>query len=282
VRILINWDKCVGTWEKLARGIPLGEPTVLLATLAAIFLAFLPVSPSSNDLAMRGTEWDSAAAMARLSPWKNFPMAQQESSTPASPLFPFSVIPGGVRTADELKNAVANDRVVAEHYAGFNLEKTHTEISQSARMVYVSYRMGNSVFWTKHQLRIPEGELLITDGKHEARTRCGNQLSETPVTPVSPEEPPVEAMERAQDSDLLAINIPPPEMPLSPAPVTEIPPIGTHHIFIPPIVPIWWGAGTPPGGIPVTPPVITPEPETVLLLSTGLTSLWLLRKKKKV
>jgi hypothetical protein len=282
VRTLINWGRWREVWGMLARGIPLGEPTVLLATLAAIFLAFMPVSPSPNNSPSLGGQRNGAASATQLFPWENYPVVMQTSQPAESPLFPFSIIPGGARSAEELKNAIANDPVVAEHYAEFDLEKTHTVRAESSRLVYVSYRMGNSVFWTKKPLKIAEGETLITDGQHEARTRCGNRLSETPVAPVSAEEPPEEAMERAQDSDLLAINSPPPEMPLSPPPATDIPPSSTHRIFIPPIFPIWWGAGTPPGGIPVTPPpVATPEPETYLLLSMGLSALWLLRKKRK-
>jgi hypothetical protein len=273
----------VENWKRLARGLPLGDPTAFVATLAAIILAFLPVSPAHRNQASRDT---GAYAAVGLSPWSNFPGVPEKAEPAEGSLFPFSVIPGGVRSAEELGNAIAQDPVVAEHYAGFDLSKTHTERAGESRLVYVSYRMGNSVFWTKRPLKIAKGETLITDGSHEARTRCGNRLSSTPVTPVSPEEPTEEAMERVQDTDLLAIASPPPEMPLAPPPATDIPPSVTRRIFIPPIIPIWWGSGTPPGGgIPVTPPVTppasTPEPETYLLLSAGISALWLLRKIRK-
>jgi hypothetical protein len=277
VRTLINWIRWVEVRLNLARGIPLGEPTVLLATLAAILLAFVPVTPPQDN--PRG-DWNNATSAKQLFPWDNLPVVKHESQPIEIPLFSYSIIPGGARSADELKNAMANDPIVAEHYAGFNLEKTQIVPAENGRVMYVSYRMGNSVFWTKRPLRIPAGEKLITDGNLEARSRCGNRLSASPVGPVSPEEPTEEAMERTQDTDLLAIETPPPAMPLSPPPTTDIPPIGGHHIFIPPIIPIWWGAGTPPGGIPATPPGV-PEPETYLLLSMGLSGLWLLRKRHK-
>lgn len=265
---------------KLARGIPLGEPTVLLATLAAIFLAFMPVTPPQDNSQSQSGERNSAASAPQPYPWENLPIAKHEIQPIENPLFSYSIIPGGARSADELKNAMTNDPIVAEHYSKFDLEETHTVRAESSRLMYVSYRMGNSVFWTKKPLRIPQGEVLITDGKLEARSRCGNRLSELPVEPVSPEEPPEEAMERTQDTELLAIETPPPAMPLSPPPTTEIPPSVSHHIFIPPIVPIWWGSGTPPGGIPVTPPGV-PEPETYWLVAMGLSGLWLLRKRRK-
>jgi hypothetical protein len=282
---LIQWVKCVEVREKLAKILALGDPTAVLATLAAIFLAFLPLhhTPKNDPFG----DFLHGAASGELSPWDNFPDSwnTQEMTSVQNPLFPYSVIPGGVRSAEELKNAIAQDPTVAEHYAGFDLAKTHAVRAETSQLVYVSYRIGNSVFWTKKPLRIAQGEALITDGEHTARTRCGNRLSDVPVGPVSPEEPTEEAMERVQDSELLAINTPPPAMPLTPPPTTDIPPSTTRRIFIPPIIPIWWGGGTPPGGIPVTPPppppLATPEPETLLMLSTGLSALWLLRRRRK-
>jgi hypothetical protein len=260
-----------------------------VATLAAIFLAFLPVNPAQNNRPTQGGDRNVASSATLLFPWDNYPAALRESKGVANPLFLYSVIPGGVKNAEELKKAIAQDPIVAEHYAGFDLKKTHTVKAATDRLVYVSYRMGNSVFWTKKPIKIARGETLITDGKNEARTRCGNRLCATPVGPVSPEQPTEEAMERAQDSELLAISTPPPEMALTPPPATEIPPAVAHRIFIPPIFPIWWGSGTPSGGIPVTPPppppppppVSTPEPEVYLMLSMGLSALWLLRKRRK-
>lgn len=282
---LIDWVRCVEVREKLGKILALGDPTSVLATLAAVFLAFLPLRqpPKNGSLG----DFFNGSASGQLSPWDNFPdtWETQESKSAQNPLFPYSVIPGGVRSASELKNAIAQDPIVAEHYGGFDLTKIHEVRANSSRLVYVSYRMGNSIFWTKKPLKIAPGETLITDGEHEARARCGNRLSDVPVAPVAADEPTEEAMERAQDSDLLAIRTPPPELPLTPPPATDIPPGSTRRIFIPPIIPIWWGAGAPPGGIPVTPPVPppvpTPEPATLLMLSAGLSGLWFLRKTRK-
>ena len=57
-------------------------------------------------------------------------------------------------------------------------------------MAYVSYRKNNSIFATRKQLRIPKGELVLTDGTHLARARCGNRLSDTPAEPTSAQEEP--------------------------------------------------------------------------------------------
>ena len=46
------------------------------------------------------------------------------------------------------------------------------------RFEYVSYRVQNQIYWTKNKLRIPKGELLLSDGHNYARARCGNRLSD--------------------------------------------------------------------------------------------------------
>src|SRR5580704_7067814 len=42
---------------------------------------------------------------------------------PTRPLFPNSVIPGGVENIQELRSAIARDPLVARHYADFDLSK---------------------------------------------------------------------------------------------------------------------------------------------------------------
>ena len=39
--------------------------------------------------------------------------------------------------------------------------------------MYVSYRRNNQVFWTRHQMLIPAGETLLSDGENFVRVRCG-------------------------------------------------------------------------------------------------------------
>jgi PEP-CTERM motif len=59
-----------------------------------------------------------------------------------------------------------------------------------ARTVYVSYRIGNRIYWTRRRLTLRKGEKLITDGRMTARTRCANRVEETPQQAAAPEEPP--------------------------------------------------------------------------------------------
>lgn len=197
-------------------------------------------------------------------------------------VYPYSIIPGGVESAKELQNAVANDPVVAAHYQGFDHVKARVLRLNHARTVYVSYRRGNDVFWTSKRMRLAKGETVITDGEHTLRTRCGNQISEIPRAPVAPAA--TEPLSETLETPLFFGVTPPFEPPLVSPLVTEIQPTTpegeTGGIFIPPIVPIIVGGG---GGTPFVPqpPPPVPEPATLVLLSTSLGAAWVVRKLRK-
>ncbi len=221
---------------------------------------------------------------------------------PKRRVFPYSVIPGGVESTQELRNAVAHDGVVLRHYADFDLSRARIIRLDRDREMYVSYRLGDHVYWTKKKLKLRKGESVITDGNHEARTRCGNRLSDTPSEPVSPIEPPTEALEAAPDPALFVETRPPFNFQLPPSVTPTNPPGGG---IVPPVYPIIFtpGApggtppsapvGTPPGapggGTPFRgpllpdppPPVATPEPGTLILLATGLGVFAVIRKARK-
>jgi hypothetical protein len=110
------------------------------------------------------------------------------------PNYPYSVIPGGAYSPTELQYADREDPVVREHYADFNMKKAQMVQLTQDKYQYVSYRLAKQVYWTKKQLRIPKGEVLVTDGTNWARSRCGNRLSEKPHAQVSGEEPPAKAL----------------------------------------------------------------------------------------
>jgi len=90
-------------------------------------------------------------------------------------IFPYSIIPGGVLSREELAKAISNDKVVAEHYADFVIGNAKIVKTEENQFMYVAYRVKDKVFWTSKKVKIPKGETLITDGKKTARTRCGNK-----------------------------------------------------------------------------------------------------------
>ena len=106
------------------------------------------------------------------------------------PVYPYSVVPGGVHDARELKWATEHDPVVAGHYAGFDYGHAHVVKVVLAREVYVSYRIGSKLYWTRHPIRLKKGETLLTDGSMTVRTRCGNRVEEKPQQATSNFEPP--------------------------------------------------------------------------------------------
>ena len=103
--------------------------------------------------------------------------------------YPYSVIPGGVRDVNELREIAARDFVVRRHYAHFDYDHASLVRAGKQRLVYMSYRRGDAIFWTRKKVHLQPDELLLTDGVVTARTRCGNQVSETPKSEVSEEEP---------------------------------------------------------------------------------------------
>jgi len=258
----------------------------LVALISAPFWIFRSRSTSSTSslhsaIALpRGLDGESSSSLSN---------AEIAGEIDQRPLYPYSIIPGGARSREELLRAIQNDPVVARHYADFKVAGTRVIRLERAELMYVSYRIGNNVFWTKTPLLLPAGETLLTDGKNTARTRCGNRLSATPVAPVLPNQPRPEAMDAAPDLTPFAtarrpeLSMLAPPIALIPAPTQPlIPPTLAPNAPIDPLLeplpPVYWpivGGGDPgtpgvPGGPPVLPPpVATPEPGTFILLFAG-------------
>lgn len=111
-------------------------------------------------------------------------------------LYPYSVVPGGVHSPEGLAVAVT-DPVVAKHYAPIDIAHARVVSVTAPRRAYVSYRIGDRVYWTKHTVALHAGEEVLSDGVHEIRARCGNRISETPQTPTASDEPDVAEFDRA-------------------------------------------------------------------------------------
>jgi hypothetical protein len=198
-------------------------------------------------------------------------------------VYPYSIIPGGVSSADELRAAAAHDSVVAGHYAGFNYRRAHLVEVKQAQKVYLSYRLHNKVYWTVRQVSLHPGEKLLTDGTVTARTRCGNQVSVLPQVTTSPEEPTlaeldrpdaiasgIEGLPRSFDSSLLNVDPGLPFGPAGPNPTGIVGGGGPPGVMIPPPIGGGGNGGGPTGGGGGGGhPPVTPEPGTIVLVLSG-------------
>jgi hypothetical protein len=115
---------------------------------------------------------------------------------PERPRYPYSVIPGGVYSDQEMRGSLRADPVAARHYAGFFQGRVHPTVLSQSLVRYVSFRKNEQIYWTRKPVTLRAGETLLTDGNRFARARCGNQVSETPRLPVLAEEPSPETWEK--------------------------------------------------------------------------------------
>jgi hypothetical protein len=156
---------------------------ILALASVAMFWVSLPALHSSQQSPL-------TTVQASLAPiWPLASASAVDNSLTEQKVFPYSVIPGGAQSAQELTKAVQADRVVARHYSDFDLSRVRRVTLSTPQLMYVSYRIGNDVFWTKRKLTLRKGETLLTDGRSMARTRCGNRVAVSPVRPVSLHEP---------------------------------------------------------------------------------------------
>lgn len=242
-------------------------PLLGLAVLAACLSAFLLVRQivdPSEELVLESREpvFDLRPESPQMQPGEN-----------ERYIYPYSVIPGGVASREELVARIADDPVVAAHYANFDVGQARIVKASETRFVHVAYRMQDKVYWTSKKLKIPEGEPLITDGRDTARTRCGNRVSAVPLEPVSEDEPAIETF----DIPVLA-RLEAPELPERRLQMHEFPPIASHiPIQRPKILPYYYR----PLFVVRPPSTVVPEPATLGLLAVGLAALVTYRIARK-
>jgi PEP-CTERM motif len=206
-------------------------------------------------------------------------------------VYPYSVVPGGVKDLTDLRYAAARDYVVRRHYSHFDFSHAKLIRLPETREVFLSYRIRDTVFWTRKRVRLHPGELLLTDGKITARARCGNQISDTAKPEVSDEEPDEDVLDEPVVAVAFAPSLPirpvlaPPDLPVG----QPSPPALYGGPFLFPYIAV----GLP---MPRVCPVddverkgncvpkrhrkpIVPEPSTMLLLASGLALIvWRYRK----
>lgn len=228
------------------------------------------------------------------------------------PVYPYSLVPGGVHDPTELARAFAHDPVLAAHYRGFDFHRARVVQLTEDQTVYVSYRIAGRVYWTTKKVRLHRGEKVITDGKMTVRTRCGNQVSETARQEVSPKEPAIARMEEPLRDGGTATVIPFPAAFDSALTHPNFPSFGPTSsgygliannggllsLYPPPLPSCGPGKTKGKGGISDpgsgsgssgrkkngagcnSPPAAVPEPGTLLLLSTGIAGVYLRKRKK--
>jgi len=257
VRILRRARACV----------PWAAAVALLASLA----------PSTADRASR-------ASAPRLRP-ASAPIPIATDLIPVvRPVYRYSVVHGGTYNAEELKDDIRGDPVVARHYSGFDTGTTQVVELREDLSAHVSYRIGDRVYWTKNRLRLSRGEKLLSDGRELARTRCGNRVSLLPETPTSEDEPPAEDFDTTiagpADESTVVAELFTNEFPtLRYVPTIDegiLQPETMTHLLQPPysiMSPVpYFPLVSPQGGgpLPTTEMVETPEAGSLALLVSGL------------
>jgi hypothetical protein len=217
---------------------------------------------------------------------KNHGLVKAESPRPTRLLvripgvYPYSVVPGGVKDSNDLRMAAEHDAAVRRHYAHFDFSNARLIRNAEAREVYLSYRIRDTVFWTRKKVRLLPGELLLTDGKITARAHCGNQISDTAKPEVSDEEPSEDVLDQPVAIEpTAAFPARPALAPDLPA-ATPTPPQLFGGGFVFPYVSFagpYPVSNCPAGEIDTDKhchkrhkPPISPEPSTMVLLGSGL------------
>jgi hypothetical protein len=233
-------------WFALASVVLVGGFFVAITWFPAADTATVSDSASGPDIASSGVDVAAVAA-----------------GSFSRPVYQHSIVPGGVFSREELIDAITRDDVVSAHYSPMSVDAVQTTTVSEPRRVYMSYRIGDDVYWTKSPLPLRTGEQTLTDGAVEIRARCGNRISATPMTPTLDREPDAVEFDRligdtpGSEASNPPVIDPTPLMAGGPTPVVPSLPIDTQPGITPPLRPGWIdtsdGGFVPPGPGPFTP-----------------------------
>lgn len=262
--------------------LPLKVFVLLLFAATAVITWQLAHRRSAPELSY----WPAEAASTPL-PQSNAQSSPDYPSRPSSyfrgqnrAVYPYSVIPGGVRSLADLKLAIADDPVVARQFQGFNFQKAYLVTVAQNESKYVSYRIGKKVYWTRKQIALRAGETLITDGNMTVRTRCGNRVAAVPLDTGSPLEPPEEAFNQPYAALIAAPEIEPSKA--DPGPIPSLPTSiasKSRRWWVLPLFAAPFAALPHSDSASGVPLAVTPEPGLSLLLMSGLAGVyWRARK----
>jgi hypothetical protein len=221
------------------------------------------------------------------------------------PVFPYSLVSGGVYSTVELKRAFTTSESLRAHYKNFDFKHVRLIRIKNNTPAFVSYRKDGKIFWTRRKLTLHAGELVLADGHYLVRARCANQISFVPQTPVDAIPSNVEdrldapVMPTPIDySRLQEVGSPlVPPIELSPAATTlaraYMPSAALPMLRMTPVCTNCGGSqNTPPSNPPQNPqppntpqkPVPMPDADGSMLLVVGLllmASLFILRSQKR-
>lgn len=174
----------------------------LVIACTGVLISFSACSPSRKSAPGRFSELRPEVAGSGL---QSAPSGQSNR-----PIYPFSLVPGGVRDGDEIAAVRATDAVLRSHYSEVGPRLIRETMARD-EWLYTSYRVGASVYWTKHAVRVRAGEAVLSDGVHMIRARCGNRLSAVPNKPTRLVDPP----SVLEDTPAVASEQKPPEAPFA-------------------------------------------------------------------
>jgi hypothetical protein len=226
---------------------------------------------------------DGQAALDRSS--ESWPL----TSRSIRPVYRYSVVPGGVDSIAELRQAMDRDPVVAKHFSGFDFQRAHLVQVSEAQSMHVAYRLGDKVYWTRKKVALHPGETLISDGKIAARTRCGNRVAMAPMDPPAMLDPSEGELNKPLFSnDLITPQVelqaePTPKSLAAPLPETAnaLQPTKKNRKRLLPLLFLPFAA-LPGGHSAHQPLAVAPEPGTLLLVSTGLAGVyWKSRRSRR-
>lgn len=172
------------------------RPPTMMAVggLTLMILVAACLWPTKNPYENRNPLPEPSMARARA-PSVAAPADAARNPEPPRLIYRHSVISGGVHSAVELAAALRHDPVARVHYADFNVAAARVLRVEQSRLVHVSYRIGDKIYWTRNKVRLAAGENLLSDGQHLARARCGNRIADLPQGPVSAHEPAPEVLD---------------------------------------------------------------------------------------
>jgi hypothetical protein len=130
-------------------------------------------------------------------------------------VYPYSIVPGGAENLDE---AAWTMKAIYPDIDFAHLRQVKLKKNLSG---YVSYRRGETIYWTSIQLTLKVGETVFTDGVHLIRGRCLNDYSPIPRLPIRPDEPSEQVLDTPVEIPLIAYSFNPealtPAVPISPS-----------------------------------------------------------------